>query len=148
MIASAFIDTNVLVYAYDAFSPAKQVRAGEVLTLLAQAGTGCLSCQVLSEFVAVVTKKIPAPLGIADAHERVANFLRVWRVLDLTGPIVLEACRGVREHRLNYWDALIWASARLNQIPLILSEDFRDNEVLEGVRFLNPFRDEFDLTDL
>jgi predicted nucleic acid-binding protein len=65
---------------------------------------------------------------------------------------VLEAVRGVRDHRLAYFDAQIWAVAKLNQVPVILSEDFNSGGTLlvpkaapyglgtlEGVHFLNPF---------
>jgi len=31
-----------------------------------------------------------------------------------------------------------WATARLNQIPLIYSEDFKSNTIIEGIRFMNP----------
>jgi predicted nucleic acid-binding protein len=58
---------------------------------------------------------------------------------------VLEAVRGVRDHQLAYWDAQIWATARLNQVPLVLSEDFSNGAVIEGVRFVNPFASDFDL---
>ena len=58
--------------------------------------------------------------------------------------IVLEAMRGVRDHQLSYYDAQIWATARLNQMPLIFSEDFHHN-ILEGVRIVNPFAPAFDL---
>lgn len=58
---------------------------------------------------------------------------------------VLEGCRGASEHSLSIWDALIWATAKLNQVPVILSEDFVDGAFLEGVRFLNPFAPAFDL---
>src|SRR5439155_1039861 len=54
-------------------------------------------------------------------------------VLSVTPLIVLEAARGARDHGLNYWDAQLWATARLNQIPLILTEDFAHGRVLEGV---------------
>ena len=50
------------------------------------------------------------------------------------------AIRGVITDRLNFWDAQLWAAARLHQIPLLLTEDFQDGAVLEGVRFTNPFR--------
>jgi len=143
--ADLFIDTNVLVYAYDRAEPEKQARALEVLDKLAHAGAGAVSAQVLAEFAFVVTSKLPAPLTLEEAYVRVENFLRIWRIVDLTGMIVLEAIRGAREHRFNYWDAQIWAAARLNQIPLVLSEDFRDGAVVEGVRFVNPFVDGFDL---
>ncbi len=57
--------------------------------------------------------------------------------------VVLDAGRGVRDHRLSYFDAQLWATARLNQIPLVLSEDFTHGRTLEGVRFLNPFEPAF-----
>jgi len=49
----------------------------------------------------------------------------------------------VRDHQLPYWDAQIWAAARLNQVPIIFSEDFNAGAVLEGVRFVDPFADDF-----
>ncbi|KKM11650.1 twitching motility protein PilT [Clostridiales bacterium PH28_bin88] len=148
MKTSILVDTNVLVYAYDRSEPAKQARAFAVLEELAAAKKGVLSSQVLSEFFVTVTRKIPAPLTVAQANVRVQNYLRAWPVLDVTGLVVLEAIRGVREHRLAYWDAQIWAVARLNQIEVILSEDFAAGSVLEGIRFLNPFAPGFDLTGL
>ena len=66
-------------------------------------------------------------------------------MFDLTPLIVLEAARGVRDYSLSYFDAQLWATARLNQVPLLLSEDFQDGRLLEGVRFLNPLTAEFNL---
>jgi len=69
-------------------------------------------------------------------------------VYDLTPMIILEALRGVRDHQLSCYDAQIWASARLSQVPVVFSEDFsRDPnlQILEGVHFVNPFRPDFDL---
>ncbi len=57
--------------------------------------------------------------------------------------VVLEALRGVRDHQLSYYDAQVWATARLNQVPVIFSEDFKPNATLEGVRFVNPFASDF-----
>lgn len=60
--------------------------------------------------------------------------------------IILEAARGVRAHRFSYWDAQIWATAKLNQIPVVLSEDFSDGQSTEGIRFTNPFSPKFQLS--
>lgn len=57
----------------------------------------------------------------------------------ITDLIVLEAARGVRDHATSFWDAQVWATAKLNQIPVVLSEDFASGSVIEGVRFENPF---------
>jgi predicted nucleic acid-binding protein len=46
---------------------------------------------------------------------------------------------------MTYWDAQIWASARLSQIPVVLSEDFGDGVIIEGVRFVNPLGPDFNL---
>jgi predicted nucleic acid-binding protein len=74
------------------------------------------------------------------------NYLRSWLVYDLTGLVILEAVRGVHRHRLPYWDSLIWATAKLNGVANLLSEDFNNGATLEGVHFLNPFLETFDLT--
>ncbi len=97
----------------------------------------------LAEFFVAVTRKIAAPLSVEEAYDRIKNYLQSWTVLDVTGMIVLEAARGVRDHQFNFWDAQIWATARLNQIPVVFSEDFNVGQVTEGVRFVNPFAEDF-----
>ena len=52
---------------------------------------------------------------------------------------------GLQRHQLSYWDSLILATAKLNGVPNVLSEDFSYGVLLEGVRFLNPFAQTFDL---
>jgi predicted nucleic acid-binding protein len=146
MTGKVLVDTNVLVYAYDFSDPVKQEQAFGLLDELAQSGRGVLSAQVLTEFVVAVTRKIEKPLDLKAAQKSVENYLSSWTVFDVTGFVVLEAVRGVREHRFSYWDAQIWATAKLNQIPVILSEDFASGSTVEGVTFLNPFAAGFELT--
>jgi predicted nucleic acid-binding protein len=115
-----------------------------VLDRLQVSRIGCLSVQCLSEFVsATVTGRKPR-LSVTEAEGEVARFIQSWRILSLTPPVVLEAVRGVRVHRLAFGDAQLWATARLNQISTIFSEDF-STSTLEGVRFVNPFAAGFDL---
>ncbi len=144
--SSAFlIDTNILVYAYDPTDGAKRERAILTLEQLGARQTGALSTQILGEFYVAVTQKIPFPLTEAEAERSLIHYVRSWMVYDVTELAVLEAVRGVRRHRLSYWDSLIWATAKLNGVPYVLSEDFRDGALLEGVRFLNPFTRTFNL---
>jgi predicted nucleic acid-binding protein len=147
-MAAMLIDTNVLVCAYDRSEPDKQRRALEVLDALARSGDGRLSAQVLSEFFVNVTRRIAAPLTTAQACERLQHYVQIWPVVPLTSQVVLEAVRGVQQYRFNFWDAQIWAAARLSQISTVLSEDFNPGAVIEGVRFVDPFADDFRLEDL
>jgi len=133
------VDTNVLVYAHDPADAAKHERAIQVLNDLYGSGSGHLSTQVLAEFFSVVTCGAEPRLTIAEAAAQVDRLIRSWPVLDVTPLIVLEATRGAQAHQLSYWDAQLWSTARLNQIPVILSEDFSAGTSLEGVSFIDPF---------
>ena len=142
-MAPILIDTNLLIYLYDQNQPTRQSRAVAVLDQLELIGLGRLSVQSLSEFFSVSTIKITPPLTPSEALNQVNLFIRSWPVFDLTPLIVLEAARGVRDYQMSYYDAQIWATARLNQIPTIFSEDFNVGATLEGVQFINPFSPEF-----
>jgi predicted nucleic acid-binding protein len=145
MADKILVDTNVLLYAYDQGEPVKQSQAAVVLDRLASMRLGVLTPQVLAEFFVNATRKLQRPLTVGQAYDRIQNYLLSWEILDLSGSIILEAVRGVRTYQMAYWDAQIWASARLHQIPLIFTEDFNVGAVIEGVRFVNPFEEGFNL---
>lgn len=94
----------------------------------------------------MVTRKLPSPLTVERALESLENYLASWEVFDTTSLVVFEAGRGVRDHRFSFYDAQIWAVARLNQVPVAFNEDFNAG-MIEGVQFVNPFREEFHLDD-
>lgn len=144
-MAVVLVDTNVLVYAHDRGEFDKQRQAIQVLHVLHASGQGRLSAQVLAEFIRAATKTAQPMLTIDQARRQAEYFVQAWPIVDLTPMIVLEAARGVRDHQLSYYDAQIWATARLNQIPIVFSEDFSSGATLEGVHFVNPFAPEFAL---
>jgi predicted nucleic acid-binding protein len=144
-MAAVLVDTNVLVYAHDRGEPEKQQRAIEILDRLEATGDGRLTAQVMGEFFRATTKGPASILTPDQAQQQVDNFIATWPVLDTTAMVVQEAVRGVRVHRLAYYDAQVWATARLNQIPVILTEAFTDGRTVEGVRFADPFAASFKL---
>jgi len=147
-VARALVDTNVLVYAHDPADRVKQERAIDTLSALADAGAGCLSAQTLAEFYWTVTRGRRPLLGAQQAAAQLDRLCASWPVLDITARVVAEAAAGVRDHRFSYWDAQIWATARLNQVPVVLSEDFADGSRVGGVRFVNPLRPGFEASSL
>lgn len=144
-MALLLIDTNLVVYAYDRGEPEKQQQAIQLLDALFTSGAGILSAQTLAEFFRAVTRGTHPILPIEQAYAQVQELSQAWVVLPITPAIVLEAARGARDHQLAYWDAQIWATAKLNQLAVILTEDFPSAEVIEGVQFVNPFLPEFAL---
>jgi predicted nucleic acid-binding protein len=147
-LAAFFVDSNVLAYAYDPGDPAKASRARACLRRLGDARNGAISAQVLGEFFVVVTRRLHPPLS-AETAERVAmNLSRSWPVYDVTGAAVLEAMRAVQQYQFQYWDGLIWATAKLNGVPNVLTEDLPNGSLIEGVRFEDPFAADFELARL
>jgi predicted nucleic acid-binding protein len=133
-------DTNVLVYATAARADARVSRAQDLLARAMRATTSILLLQSLSEFSNVAIRKARIP---ANA---VKTTIEAWRAVlpvhsadDSDLVLALEA---VRAHRLPFWDAMLWASARRAGVRHMLSEDFQDGFDLQGVTFINPFNPE------
>jgi len=144
----------VLVYAHDRQAGVRRERAAAVLRHLHQGPPGqeppgaALPAQALAEFARVTLSKLSPPLAPQVVYEQVRLFEEAFEVLPLTPAVVLEAVRGHGDHSFSYFDAQIWAAAKLAQIPVILSEDFSPGSVVEGVSFLNPLAESFDLAEL
>jgi predicted nucleic acid-binding protein len=145
-VSEVLVDTNVIVYSYDPADAVKHACAVQIMTFL-DADPGYLTAQIMGEFFVVATRRIAVPLTVDEALERNRHYSSKWTVLPTTSAIVAEAVRGVRDHAMSYWDAQLWAAARLNAIPVLLSEDLSDGSVIEGVRFANPFKTGFSLQD-
>ncbi|BAC89637.1 PIN domain-containing protein [Gloeobacter violaceus] len=145
MNAKVFLDTNILVYVYDPFDAAKQARSIAIVDGLVRTARAVVSTQVLGEFIAATTRTRRQLLSAEEAIERVRRYLSTFEVVDVTPFVVLEALRGVEMHRFEFWDAQIWAAARLNQIPSVYSEDFNPSSTIEGVLFTNPLSADFRL---
>lgn len=139
MTGRVLVDTNILVYAHDPTEKEKNRKAIDLLDELKAAGTGVVSTQVLMEFVRAVTGKIPHPLSMRAAGRQARLFMAAWPVLPVTKFVVDEALRGALAHKMSLWDAQVWATARMNQIPTVLSEDFGHGTQIEGVQFRDPF---------
>jgi predicted nucleic acid-binding protein len=137
-----FVDTNVLVYAHDKSAGKKYEQAKTLIEELWNAGTGCLSVQVLQEFYVTVTQKVIQPLDIESAV-RIVEDLAFWKVYAPEAKDVLGAIDWQRRYTLSFWDAMIvWSAAQLG-CRIVWSEDLNPGQVYEGVQLLNPFNGRF-----
>lgn len=138
------LDTNVLVYAEDNSEQAKRDTARQVIEHLLESRRAAVTTQVCAEFYSAVTRRFRNSLSDEEVAGRVRTYATLMPVLDTTLAVILEAMRGVVRYRMSYYDAQIWAAARLNGIGTVLSEDFRNGQEIEGVRFVDPFAPGFD----
>ena len=132
-----FLDTNLLLYAYDAGSPGKHSVAVRILEDLWKSGNGVLSSQVLQEFFVNVTKKIPKPLSVSVGREIVEDFLK-WRIVPIEGRTILRAIDLHRKHKYAFWDSLVIQSAIEGGAGCLLSEDLKDGQKIGDLTIRNP----------
>ena len=134
-----FLDTNVLLYAYDRDAGDKHNVASDLVREIWQAGTGALSTQVLQEFYVNVTAKITPPLSPSQARAIVSRYF-VWHVEPNVPQSVVRASEIQERNRLSFWDALIVAAASQAGAAVLYTEDLNHGQTIEGVKVVNPFR--------
>lgn len=134
-----FVDTNVLVYSRDASEPEKQKRAFAWRAALWRARSGCLSTQVLNEYYRVVTRKLTPGLSREEARREIRDLFR-WKLVHLSPAVMTSAWHLEDRFQLAFWDALVVAAAQAADCRFLLSEDFQDEQDLDGVTVVNPFR--------
>lgn len=134
----AFVDANILVYAYDASAGSKKTAAEALLASLWESGTGCLSVQVLQEFFVAVTRKVAEPLPVEDAADRVREF-GAWTVFAPRTADVLRAIELHTQAKVAFWDAMIVHAAAELGCDVLWTEDLNDGQLIAGVRIRNPF---------
>ena len=134
----AFVDTNILVYAYDRGAGDKHVQAQRTVSQLWEESTGVLSTQVLQEFYVNVRRKASRPISITSARSLVADYM-AWDPVVNDGTSILEAMDAERRYKISFWDALIVVAAQKCEADVILSEDFSHGQMYGSVMVQNPF---------
>ena len=130
--ARAFLDTNVLLYAFVSTDP----RQGRALELLLTGGV--VSVQVLNEFVSAARSKLKMDAAELDRSLAVVRSL-CPSVLDSTVADHEAAFALSRNGGLHIYDATIVASAVRAGCKTLWTEDMQDGRVIDGVTIRNPF---------
>ena len=139
---AALIETNVLVYRFDARFPDKQARATELLRRGIADDSVRLPHQAIVEFVTVTSRPIAggAPiLTVEDARREAEELLSQFAVLYPNDMVVRTALRGAAAYQLHWFDAHLWAHAEHYGLDELISEDFQHDRLYGTVRAVNPF---------
>jgi predicted nucleic acid-binding protein len=136
MSATKFLDTNILLYAYDRDAPAKRAVA---LRLVEQGWTAtgaiAISVQVLQELHVNLTKH-----GVSQAEAtRIVLDFADWPIVDNTVELLQAALDEQTRWKISLWDSLILAAARASGASDLMTEDLNHGQDYGGVRVQNPF---------
>jgi predicted nucleic acid-binding protein len=133
-----FVDSNILVYAYDNTQGEKNHKAIKLLENLWKTGAGCLSVQVLQEFYYNITRKSTKPLSPMEAAKVIEDFSD-WIIHRPGMRDVLAAIQLLQRHNVSFWDAMILRSALQCNCTRLWTEDLSHGQKYEDVTVINPF---------
>ena len=140
MRARTFVDTNVLVYAFDRSEPLKRARSLDILEGAVDPNALVISTQVLQELFVVFTRRLENPLDHETAARAVADLAALPVVV--TGPeTVLAAIELCETLSLSFWDALIVQAALEAGCAMLLTEDLQDGLAIGSLTVRNPYHD-------
>jgi predicted nucleic acid-binding protein len=137
----ALIDTNILVYAFDADSGRKYSIAKE---LIGRSWRGkerfAVSTQNLAEFSVVVREKVAHPVPSEDVRQFLSLIMRSrdWQVLGYGAKTIIRAHEIRDGHQLHFWDALLAATMEEYSVRTIITEDAHFRNV-PWISVQNPF---------
>ena len=136
------IDSNILVYRFDARYPDKQRVARELLRKGVLQDSVRVPHQAIVEFMAVVTRLTPERrplLSAGEARRETEELLTQFEVLYPNEALVRTALRGAAAYQLSWFNAHLWAYAEHYGLAELISEDFEHDRLYGSVRARNPF---------
>lgn len=135
---AGFVDTNVLVYAFDKSGSPKRQIAQRLIDDLMASGQLRLSTQVLQELFVTLTRKVSQRCSTDEALT-ILDDLTAWPLLIIDYGAIREAARLSGRSKLSFWDALIVIAAALSGASVLYTEDMNDGQEIHGVQIRNPF---------
>lgn len=130
-------DTNILFYSLDKSDAGKHKVARRMIGLADPRRVSIL-LQTLGELANAVSKRQPALL---PQTERLAHLTSTLFTVVPTGfDDVVEALLIHKQHKFQFWDSVLWATARRAGCTTFFSEDMQDGRSIGGVTIRNPFK--------
>lgn len=139
MTVRIFLDTNILVYAFDMDEVEKRKRVLSLLQNPKPDWRFVISTQVLQEFFAVVTRKFSPPMPVTQARQAVER-LKSLPTIRVDTTLILAAIDAHAAHQVSFWDALILEAAARDSCDEVWSEDLHAGFQLRQLKVVNPLK--------
>jgi predicted nucleic acid-binding protein len=132
-----FLDTNVLVHAYDSKNPQKRHIAQE-LVMRALSGQMVISTQVLAELATTLLHKI-SPAAQPDEVATILDVLGPIKAVAPDADLIRRAVQARSHYGVHFYDGMILAAAERGGCQKIWSEDLNAGQLYFGMAVENPF---------
>lgn len=139
MPAEFFLDTNVLVYTFDASAPSKRERARAIVKNALEGASAVISWQVAQEFLNAALHRFQRPLTPREAAEYLDEVLGPLCRVFPSAELFRDAVTIHTETGFHFDDSLIVAGALASGARVLLTEDLQAGRQIRGLRIENPF---------
>jgi predicted nucleic acid-binding protein len=140
MSGKVFLDSNIIIYAYDPDDLQKQARAIDLIQEVAADGRGVVSYQVVQEFLNFSLGKAQVKLTHRDAQQVLAELLLPMLTVHSSATLFSAAIRLHERHRLSWYDSLIVSAAQQAGCEILYSEDLQHGQQFGALTIQDPFR--------
>ena len=135
----AFIDTNILVYAFISNEAEKQ----EIVFSALGKVDPIISTQVIKEISNVLLRKVK--IDVETLKIIIGEICDTADIIDESVDIVILALDVHEKYRLSFYDCLMVAASLISRCDILLSEDMQDGLIVKGyskdeVKIVNPFK--------
>ena len=140
--STAFLDTNIFVYAFLASEPRKRAKAVELIEASLGSGQGCTSYQVVQEFANVACKKFATRLNSSDCKAFIDAAMQPLNRIASSAELIHSALELQDELKYSFYDCLMVAAALQAGAETLYTEDLQHWQLVRGaLRIVNPFLD-------
>lgn len=132
MNANFFVDSNVVLYAFDNATSKNEI----VFDLIKKKPV--ISTQVIMESINVCIKRFKLSREIA--YQNGINLIDTCSLTLIDETTLLSSFKISLRYQFSHWDSLIISSALQNNCSILFSEDLQDGQIIEKkLTIINPF---------
>lgn len=139
MKGNYFLDTNILVYTFDHSYPKKRDICKSLVRDALNNRSGCISYQVIQEFLNVASRKFAKPLSIADCQTYLSSVLEPLCEVFSSMGLFHRALEISNRWKFSFYDSLVVAAALSAECQILYTEDLQHDQKIENMVIVNPF---------
>ena len=134
-----FLDTNILVYTFDQSQIQKQKISRNLVKNALNNKSGCISYQVIQEFLNIASRKFANPLSVVDCQTYLNQVLKPLCEVFSSTVLFHQALEISSRWKFSFYDSLIVAAALSVETKILYTEDLQHNQKIEDMIIVNPF---------
>ena len=131
-----FLDTNIFIYAEDKDDLTKYQIALDVIEERTKESDAVISMQVLAEF----SSQMAGVMLPNEINDRIADYQNSFQILSYSINEIRMANEFFENYKIHFFDALIAATMKANNIDTIITENEDDFKRIPWLKVINPFK--------